>query len=96
MEEPIQYSGNVRGALPWKCLVDARVADKDGNKKECYYNSEYFGSYTVTKNGETVLVSLVLSMKGRLIEVVPSSVVLSEPVRFAMSKKDGTVIELSQ
>lgn len=95
MEEQIKW-GNVstRGPLPWNCRVNTRVEDENGEKVEAEYDSEYFGSYVVTKGKESIIVAQVLSMRGRLIEVAPQNVRLKDPVKYVFGKKDGRVIEV--
>lgn len=92
-ENRIFESVATRGPLPWNCFVNAKVPDKDGNPIDVTYQSEYFGTYPVDKDGQRTLVSLVLSMKGKLIEVYPVNVRLANPVRIAF-RKDGSVVDI--
>lgn len=93
-ENRIFESVSTRGPLPWNCFVDGRVPDKDGNPVEITYQSQYFGTFPVDKDGRRTLVSLVLSMKGKLIEVYPVSVRLAGPVRFVHRKDGEGIIEI--
>lgn len=93
MEEALKYENLATwGPLPWDCTVSARIDDK-GEKKECEYQSKYFGTYSVDKGGERTLVCQVLSMKGKLIEVLPQNVRLGKPVKFVFDK-GGNVLEV--